>query len=332
MAHFASKRYNYWGQLGVLLAFAGLGLVIGGIVSLIPLIGKIHMKDLVSATSFMDRLLVPENAALLRWMQFLSTLFLFFLPVFLYALVCHQKPFLHLGFKHELNIQSFILVALIMFAGLPLVSSLQDITEMLPWSKEMLLQFKAAENEYNRQVIVIARMNNFADYLISVFIIALLPAIFEETLFRGGIQNLLSRWFRMPVLAIVITALLFSAVHGSYLGFLSRFALGFLLGWIYYRTGNIWLNIFGHFFNNAIAVTSLYLVSKPGKPVDISKMDEHLPVWIGAISIGVIILLCYYFEKVARKEIDRPGEEILIGNVPGDLPEIASRFEENTLS
>ena len=92
-------------------------------------------------------------------------------------------------------------------------------------------------------------------------VIAFLPALFEETLFRGGMQNLFSRWFKKPLLAIVVTSIIFSAIHGSYLGFLSRFALGFLLGWIYYRTGNIWLNIIGHFFNNAFARLKLQSVS-----------------------------------------------------------------------
>jgi hypothetical protein len=64
-----------------------------------------------------------------------------------------------------------------------MVSVLQELTEMLPWSKATVLKFKAAEDAYNQQVAVIARMDNFLDYLVSVAIIALLPAIFEETLF-----------------------------------------------------------------------------------------------------------------------------------------------------
>jgi membrane protease YdiL (CAAX protease family) len=144
-----------------------------------------------------------------------------------------------------------------MLAALPLVSALQDLTNLFPWSKATLLKFKLAEDAYNEQVAVIARMDNFTDYILSVVVIAFLPALFEETLFRGGIQNLLSRWFKKPVLAIIVTSIIFSAIHGSYLGFLSRFALGFVLGWIYYRTGNIWLNIIGHFFNNAFVAFNL---------------------------------------------------------------------------
>ena len=91
MAHFATKRFNYWSQLGVLTAFLGVGLIVGGLASLLPLLGKLNMKDFSggSSASMMNKLLVPENATALRWMQFISTFFLFFLPPFFYALVCH---------------------------------------------------------------------------------------------------------------------------------------------------------------------------------------------------------------------------------------------------
>ena len=316
MAYYATKRFSYWGQLGIFTALLGAGLVVGGLASLLPLLGKLNLKDLSggSATGIMDKLLVPENATALRWMQFISTLFLFFLPPFFYALICHKKTFVHLGFNYTVNIKQIFIIVLIMFASLPIVGALQELTTMLPWSKATLLQFKAAEEAYDKQVMIIARMDNFLDYLISIIMIAFLPAVFEETLFRGGLQNLLSRWFKLPIVAIIITSIIFSAVHGSYLGFLSRFALGFVLGWVYYRTGNIWLNIIGHFVNNAFAITVLYISTKPGGKPDPSKMDDHFPLWIGLIGLAAVYGLFLLFEKINKDKIDRPGEEVLISD------------------
>ena len=315
MAYFATKRFNYWSQLGILTAFTGVGLIIGGLASLIPLIGKVTPGDLSSTKKLMENLLKPENANAFRWMNTISTFCLFFLPVVMYALLCHKKPFVHLGFKPEFNPLSAIIVLLIMLAALPMVSALQELTEMLPWSKATRITFKLAEENYNKQVVVMARMNDFTDYLVSILVIALLPAIFEEALFRGGLQNLFSRWFKLPVLAIVITSIIFSAIHGSYLGFLSRFALGFVLGWIYYRTGNIWLNILGHFFNNAFAVTVLYVTTKPGEKLNPGKIDESFPLWIGLLSIAFVYGLFILFERVSKKEIDHPGEELPVPGV-----------------
>lgn len=318
MAHLATNRFNYWGQLGILLAFLGVGLIIGGIASIIPLLGKINLADLKggSTAGMIDNLMKPENANALRLMQFITTLFLFFFPPVVYAWICHAKPFKHLGFSSSINLKQVVLVVLIMLACLPVVGALQELTEMLPWSKETLQKFKIAEETYNKQVAVMARMDNFSDYIVSVFIIALLPAVFEEVLFRGALQNLFSRWFKMPIVAIVVTSIIFSAVHGSYLGFLSRFALGFVLGWMYYRTSNIWLNIIGHFFNNALAITVLYAVSKPGQPIDPSKIDDRFPLWVGAVGLIALIAVFKYFDKVVAPIIDRPGEEVLMERFP----------------
>jgi len=324
MAHLATKRFNYWNQLAVLVGFVGVGLVIGGaIASILPFFVQMNPGSTSgnTAAKLLDSLLKPENAALLRWITFITAFFMFFLPTVLYALVCHKKPFVHLGFKKNCNVKSAGVVILIMLAALPMVSALQDLTTLLPWSKAALLKFKEAEDAYNQQVAVIARMDNFADYIISVVVIAFLPALFEETLFRGGMQNLFSRWFKKPLLAIVVTSIIFSAIHGSYLGFLSRFALGFVLGWIYYRTGNIWLNIIGHFFNNAFAVTAMYLFTKPGEHPDPSKMDGQVPLWLGLASIVALYGLFTFFNKVSEDEIDQPGEELLIPGVsPNDNP------------
>ena len=306
MAHFATKRFNYWGQLGILMAFCGVGMIVGGFVSLIPIADKISLKEISNGdlAILMEKLMVPENATRLRWMQFISTLFLFFLPALFYAVVCHKKPSLNLGFKHSVSVPQIIVLLLLVIACMPVVDTLQALTLKFPWSKATLQQFSSAEVDYNKEISVIARMNNISDYIISMIMIAFLPAVFEETFFRGGVQNLLSRWFKMPVPAIIITAIIFSAVHGSYLGFLSRAALGFILGWIYYRTGNIWLNIIAHFFNNAIGVTLLYF----------SKVEIHLPWWSGFVSVAAVYGLLILFEKVSKKDIDRPGQEV---PVPG---------------
>ena len=220
MAYLATKRMSYWGQLGILAAFTALGLFVGSVVSLIPILGKIDLKSFhgLSGKEVMDSLFVPENANLLRWVQFLTTLFLFFLPPVFYAWVCHKKTFTHLGFRYPVSLLQFLIAVVIMIMALPLVSALAELTKMLPFSKLTFQKFQLAEDAYNKQVSIIGRMNSFGDYILSMIMLAILPAMFEETLFRGGLQNLLSRWWKAPILSIVITAIIFSVVHGSYFG------------------------------------------------------------------------------------------------------------------
>jgi len=314
MSYPASRKYSYLGQFGLLIALVIGGLIIGTFASFIPLLGKIGLSSIMQSDSkkLMDDLLKPENASALRWMQFISTFFLLFFPAVCYASICHKKPFTHLGFKNKISINQIIIVGLIMMASLPLVDLLEQLTRMLPFAKETFAKFQGAEDEYNKQIAVIARMDSPLDYVISIIIVAFLPAVFEETLFRGALQNLLSRWTKMPILSIALAATIFSLVHFSYLGFLSRFVLGFILGWLYYRTGNIWLNIIGHFCNNAVALTALYVLTKPGQKLDAAQADQHFSIWSGIVSFVVVCALLVLFDQVSKKEIDNPGKEISI--------------------
>jgi membrane protease YdiL (CAAX protease family) len=188
-----------------------------------------------------------------------------------------------------------------MIAAIPLSESLGELTKMLPFSQRTFEFFQKAEDAYMKQVLVIGRMNNFIDYLVSLVMLAVLPGMFEETFFRGCLQNLLSRWWKMPVVSIIVTAIIFSIVHGSYFGFLSRVVLGFVLGWMYYRTGNIWLNIIAHAFYNATSLTLLYL-----------KSDVNMPLWWSLVSLPAIFALFILFDKISQYQVNKPGEEVII--------------------
>ena len=297
MAHISTKKFTYGAQFGILIGLFCAGFLVGGLLSMIPILGKFDFKNLK-----------PENANALRLMQLISTLFMMGLPAFFYAKICHIKPNVHLGFTKKTMLQQLGLVLLIMIASLPVIALLQELTNMIPFSAATLAKFKAAEDSYNEQMGVMARMNGIGDYIISMFMIAFLPAVFEEMIFRGALQNLLSRWTKKPILSIIITAVIFSMVHGSYIGFLPRFVLGFVLGWFFYRTGSIWLNILGHFINNAIGVTAIYILSLSGKPIDLNKMNVKFPLALGLAGVAALIGLLIYFDKISKEP--NPGQEV----------------------
>ena len=313
MAYPALKRFSYFGQFGILAGFVGAGIVIAALISFISLFLVPGIKDVFDdgKGDVMDKLFVPENAGILRWVQFLSTIFLFFLPPLIYAKICHKRAFKHLGYSNPVSISQLLVVVALMLASLPFVGMLGQLTEMIPFSEATLKKLRLAEEEYAKQVAVIGRMDNFGDYIVSLFMLAILPAVFEETLFRGGMQNLLSRWTRLPILAIIITSIVFSAVH-PFFGFLSRFALSFILGWMYYRTGNLWLSIIGHVTNNAVALTVLYVMKLNNPNIDLNKADPEFPFWLGFISIAAVLLFFVAFERVSKHQINEPGREQLM--------------------
>jgi membrane protease YdiL (CAAX protease family) len=128
--------------------------------------------------------------------------------------------------------------------------------------------------------------------------------LFEEFFFRGVLQNLLVRWLKKPIVAIIITSVIFSFIHASYYLFISRFILGFALGLLFYQSKNIWVNTFAHFLNNFIGVVQLFSINtttKIGKP-DISDMDPKMPIWSLLLTFTILVGLFMQFKKVSKEK------------------------------
>jgi uncharacterized protein len=103
-------------------------------------------------------------------------------------------------------------------------------------------------------------MPHFTDLFINIIFIAAMPAICEEFFFRGMIQRYALRAFRNKGAAIIITAIIFSIMHGDIYNFLPRFCMGIIFGYLFEYTQNIWIPIIAHFTHNAIVVLIFYFI------------------------------------------------------------------------
>ena len=81
-----------------------------------------------------------------------------------------------------------------------------------------------------------------------------MPAIGEELIFRGYLQQKLAKRFGDMNASIFLTAFLFSLIHFHFDGLIPRFVLGILLGYLFYWGRSLWLPILAHFVNNAQGV------------------------------------------------------------------------------
>ena len=283
-------------QFGLLIGLLGGGLVVGSIISIVVLklmLPHVHLTDLDKA------ILLPENATAMKIVQLLSTSVMFFLPAYIFNVVVFKKPFQHLGFNKNIAWKQVGLVVLIACMALIVGSALGDLNERIPISAHLRAKFQKAEDEYNQQVIAIATMKNFGEYLVGLFIIAMMPAFVEETFFRGTLQKLFIRWFGNPWVGIIITSVLFSAIHWSYFGFLTRAMLGVVLGLLFYYGKSIWLNILAHFLNNAVAVTALYMGAMKGK-LSKESLEDHFPIWLSLVGTVALVYLFINYKKISE--------------------------------
>ena len=156
---------------------------------------------------------------------------------------------------------------------------------------------KAKESEAMRMTYLFLKVNGFGDFLINLFTIALVPAVAEELMFRGGVQRAFNRMFNNPHVAIWLAAFLFSAIHMQFYGFLPRLLLGALFGYIYVWTGSLWYAIFAHFINNAYAVCYAWYLQANNMPLNQTDATLNTP-WYGyVISLVAGIYLLIYFKN-----------------------------------
>ncbi|MEO5595106.1 MAG: type II CAAX endopeptidase family protein [Chitinophagaceae bacterium] len=280
----------------ILIGLLGAGLVVGGLVGLgvwMAMTGKGPM-------TFEKDMLNPKFTNAARLMQMVSVLFMFFLPALITARLMSRTPLKWLGYKEGFNWKQLILTVSVIMICLPLVGALGELNQAIPLTKSLETFFKKLEDNYNSQVEALAAMRSPGEFIFSLIVMALFPAVFEETLFRGGLQQILIAWFKKPMVAIVITSLIFSAVHFSYFGFLPRFALGMVLGLLFYYSKSIWLNMTAHFLNNAFAICYMYYLYSNGKPVR-EAVDDNAPIWMGLPALIALILLLRLFQQVSFK-------------------------------
>jgi membrane protease YdiL (CAAX protease family) len=287
---------SYPTQLGILIGLVGAGLLFGGILSVAIMFSQLG----TTKAQDVNELLKPENVNLIRWLQIISTFFMFFVPTVIFARIVSKKPFQYLGYNTWIRLEQVILVILIMIASFPIVSALGELAEKIPLSPSLAKKFKDAEESYQKQVEMVMTMKSTADYILSLLIVAVMPAVFEETLFRGGLQNLLTRWTKLPVLAIIISSIVFSAVHFSFFGFFARAALGVVLGMMYYYSGNIWNNILAHLIYNGTAVSFVYFQTQKTGKISDKEMPSSMPLWLGLVAVITLVGLIIAFIRVSK--------------------------------
>lgn len=201
------------------------------------------------------------NLNLMRTVQVMSQVGIFILPPLLFAWLTQPMPLKALGLNKPLPRQ-IILALLIMPVAGPMINELVAWNEAirLPQSLHGLEQWmKASEENAARLTENFLKPPGWGTLWVNVVMIALLPAIGEELLFRSVLIGLFRKIFKNVHWPIIISSLIFSAIHMQFYGFIPRFVLGMVLGYLFVWSGSVWLPMIAHFINNVSVVIVSFL-------------------------------------------------------------------------
>jgi membrane protease YdiL (CAAX protease family) len=242
----------------------------------------------------------PEYATLAKGLLVVQFFGIFLLPSLFFAWIADPRPLAFCGIKKPNITNSIWLAALIMLCAYFMVEWLAIVNQQIVqhlFGKTAQKWIQDAENERNGTLQNILNMKNLRDLLVSVILVGVFAAIGEEIFFRGILQRIFIQTFKSPWAGILVTAAIFSAVHGQFLGFLPRMILGAVLGALYWYSGSLITAIVGHFVFNVVQVFLVYF-----KLVDTNQNSTGnvFLFLVGIPALVIVIFLLNYMRKRSR--------------------------------
>ena len=284
-----------WGKMlllfGLVILFS-IFTAFGGL-----LIGKLYLETDISSLATM--LANPQGEKVIAFtkvFQLLNQIGVFILPVMLFAFLVSKSSASYLKLNKTPLAISVMIAAIIVFTILPFLNYISQLNmemsfpESLKWLEEWMT---AKEEQAQILTKTFLKADSINGLLINIFIIALVPAIGEELLFRGVLLRLFGDVFKNVHLAVFVSAIFFSLFHLQFFGFFPRLLLGVILGYLFVFTQNLWVPMVFHFVNNAASVIVYFLHENEMISISVDNFgsSSNVVYIIGSLLITVWLLI-----------------------------------------
>lgn len=295
------SRYNTtpaWKQLLMLVSFVAGALILSsllGIAALVPIYGSGILQQL--STPDLHNVQIIHA---MRWLQACNSFFGLALPAMYFVYLTRDKVQLqHLFTQIPAGIYALAVLVLVLIIQ-PAVSWLGDINSLMklpPALAGLEQQLKAMEENAKTLTEALLSGTSYATLFANLVVFAVIPALAEEWLFRGALCAwIYQKWGRLH-LSVWITAIVFSAIHMQFYGFLPRMLLGVVLGYLFMYSGNLWLAIWAHFLNNAISVVAEFMFRRGIIADNAESFGSGLNHYVLIISVIISVGLIWLIRK-----------------------------------
>jgi membrane protease YdiL (CAAX protease family) len=257
------KEKPYWLQLIVLALF-----MLGGMLVFSSL-GTLLVTLIYHTPNMMES---ADPVTAIRITQTLTTIGTFLVPALLFA-YCQDRRWFGYNAADRIPKQSMVNMVLILSVTLlPVVGVLSAFNQNIMPQEGAVAEFmRDLEEAANHILEVVTSQRSSWDLISNILVFAVLAGICEEFFFQGALQPLLMNWTRNPHVGILLTALIFSALHFQFYGFIPRFLLGLYLGYLFYWSRSLWLPILAHVLHNALSILVDFTLQ--GRDIDTDSMQ-----------------------------------------------------------
>ena len=254
------QQKSYWIQLLVLALFMIGGLLIFSSLGELIILLIYHTPNMLEASD-------PVTA--IRISQMLTTIGAFLIPALLFA-YCQDRMWFNYNAANRKPPYSMTNIVLILsITLLPIVGVLSAFNQNIMPQEGAVAEFmRNMEEAANHILELVTRQHTTWDLIANLLIFAVLAGVCEEFFFQGALQPLMMKWTKNPHIGILITALIFSALHFQFYGFIPRFVLGVYLGYLFFWSRSLWLPILAHVLHNALSILIDYTLQGRGINTD----------------------------------------------------------------
>lgn len=252
-----------------------------------------------------------DQAAYYRIVQAFGSVGAFLLPPLFFSYFAERNCFSYNKLNKAPKYSMANIVIVMSLVIIPIVLALAEWNEgwKLPESLAGLDEWMRRTDEQNKELMkLLTRDSRIGILLINIFVMAVLPAVGEELMFRGTIQPFLQKWTKSPHWAIWITAFIFSAIHFQVSGFVPRMLIGAYLGYLCYWSGSLWLPILAHFMHNSMNILSDFVMSRRGFDMDNLKFSD-IHGWPYILGVAIVLAAVGIY-LLWRKRIQVIGDRI----------------------
>ena len=272
-----------------------------GLIIAIPFFGT----DVITQLPEMTDISNSDSLGLSKYFQIVNQIGLFIIPSLIFAFLVNKNILKYL--KIDIKPLNFSMLAgfFMILLAMPLVSYLAEINEMLNLPESLsglenwMRESEAKAMEFTKVFLDVSTVSGLS---VNLLMIAIIPALGEEFMFRGIFLRLFKEWTKNVHLAVIISAVLFSALHMQFYGFLPRLMLGIILGYLFVWSGSIWVPVFVHFTNNAAAVIASYLANIGIIEADLESLGstDNINYLFGSIIIVFFLIIMIYKKENAN--------------------------------
>lgn len=250
------QQKSYWIQLLVLALLMIGGLLIFTSLGELIILLIYHTPNMLEASD-------PVTA--IRISQILTTIGAFLVPALLFA-YCQDRMWFNYNAANRKPPYAMTNIVLILsITLLPIVGVLSAFNQNIMPQEGSVAEFmRNMEEAANHILELVTSQHSTWDLISNLLIFAVLAGVCEEFFFQGALQPLMMKWTKNPHFGILITALIFSALHFQFYGFIPRFVLGVYLGYLFFWSRSLWLPILAHVLHNALSILIDYTLQGRG--------------------------------------------------------------------